>query len=150
MVLVGVLKYPLALIAPLFARPLYGAIENNNGKAVEPRLPDWLSWFGTDDNSLYGDTGHKLRVGDYKSYFGMVQWLWRNGFHGFNYRVIGCPAMPMPERQPGEYFWKREDGYWLYRRFIPVGSKTLELFVGWNLYGVVHGRCKYVCSARIK
>ncbi len=150
MVLVGILKYPLALIAPLFAVVREGQIDNNNGWAVEPRLPGWLSLLGTDDNSLYGDAGHKERVGNYKSYFGMVRWLWRNGFHNFNYTVLGCIALPMPERKEGECYWKREDGYWLYRRYIPVGPKTLELFLGWNLYGAVNGRNKYVCSIRIK
>lgn len=150
MICVGLLKYPLALVAPLFAYPQYGAVDNNKGFAVEPRLPGWFSLLGTDDNSLWGDAGHKARVGDYKSYWGMVQWLWRNGFHNFNYTVLGCPAMHMPERLPTDYYWKRPDGYWLYRRFVPVGSKVLELFFGWNLYGVVNGRCKYVCSIRLK
>ena len=151
MILVGLIKYPLALIAPMFARPQYGAIDNNNGFAVEPRLPGWLRLLGTDDNSLWGDAGHKARVGDYKSYYGVVQWLWRNGFHNFNYSVLGCPALSMPERKPEEYFWKRPDGYWLYRRFIPITyGKKLELFLGWNLYGVVNGRCKYVFSVRLK
>ena len=151
MILVGVMKYPLALIAPLFATMQEGLVDNNNGVAVEPRLPRWLSFFQTDDNSLWGDAGHKARVGDYKSYFGMVQWLWRNGFHNFNYTVLGCPALPMPERTDDVWYWKRPDGYWLYRRFIPITyGKKLELFLGWNLYGVVNGRCKYVFSVRLK
>lgn len=161
LVLVVLGRYPAAPVAVLFHQVREGRLNNNSATGIEPRLPDsrWWRWLDTADNSLYGDDGHKARVGDYTTYWSMVRWLWRNGGHDFNYRVIGCPDLPLWREHPTRqlqlmvgdvYYWLRWDDYWLYRRHITISSKRLELFFGWNLFGVVSGRCKYVCQVRIK
>lgn len=152
MLVFGMISKALAPILPAFREDRHGPIDNNHGTAIEPRLPKWLAWFDTDDNSLYGDHGWKTKhTKDHTSYWGMVGWLLRNGGHGFNYKVIGCRAKPMPERKSGEYFWKRDDGYWLYRRFFKLTeTRFVEVFLGWNLYGTVESRNKYVFQIRIK
>lgn len=152
----GLVNLLLAPVLPLFRELRTGLCENGGYEAVEPRLPSLLSWFDTSDNSLYGDGGWKTEhCPYYRSYFGMVRWLWRNGGHNFNYRVLGAPDNELwrycTTRLPGEYYWKRSDGYWLYRRYFDLfAGRRLEVFLGWNLFGVVHGRCKLVCQIRIR
>lgn len=70
----------LAPVLPLFARDEYGFCDNANAMRTEPRLPSWLSWFMTPDNSLYGDAGWRTEhcPDHWHDYWGMVQWLWRN------------------------------------------------------------------------
>lgn len=152
-------RYPAAPLAVLFRQDRSGALNNNSATGIEPRLPAIWAWLDTADNSLYGDDGHKARVGDYTTYWAMVRWLWRNGGHDFNYRVIGCPDIPawrddlttlLQVAAGATYYWLRWDDYWLYRRHIPIGAKRLELFFGWSLFGVINGRCKYVCQVRLK
>ncbi len=84
-----------ALIAnpflPLFARMEEGKCDNANKTAVEPRLPSWLSWFSTNyDNSLWGDTGWRTKHCPkyWNTYWGMVQWLYRNPCAGFGWSVL--------------------------------------------------------------
>lgn len=80
----------IAPILPLFASRVEGPIDNSNGVAIEPRLPNWLYWFSTNkDNSLYGDAGWRRdHCPKYNTYFGMVKWLWRNPAAGFSWSVL--------------------------------------------------------------
>lgn len=80
--------FTFALIAtpvmPLFRKDSYGAIDNANEYGIEPRLPWYLDWFQTQDNSLWGDNGWQTKhCPEFKTYFGMVKWLWRNPAYGF-------------------------------------------------------------------
>ena len=72
----------------LFAKPRFGKINNNNGYAVEPRLPNWLSWFDTPDNSLLGDENWKDSHNG--KYLSRVAWLYRNSLYGFKWGPIAC------------------------------------------------------------
>lgn len=49
----------IAPILPFFAAMQYGQIDNGSAMDFEPRLPVWLSWFQTPDNSLWGDQTFK-------------------------------------------------------------------------------------------
>lgn len=156
----------LAPVLPLFREWRLGPVDNANAYRVEPRLPWWLTWFDTSDNSLYGDGGWKNEhCKAYDSYFGMVRWLWRNGGHNFNYKVLGCRTGVL-HRRDGCYFTYNDEGFWLYRRFIPlayevwfwkwrvasvgIAGKYLELFFGWNLSGEPDESCKVACQVRIR
>lgn len=76
--------YIIAPVLPLFAKDYSGNSDNGNIIKIEPRLPKYLSWFMTPDNSLWGDNGWQtIHCINYKSYFGMVKWLWRNPAYGF-------------------------------------------------------------------
>lgn len=68
----------------------------------DERLPWWLSYWMTYDNTLAGDYGwqtehwqfrHKL-PGWLGSYVGRVGWLLRNNMYGFAIDVLGCKAQP--------------------------------------------------------
>lgn len=102
----------LAPILPLFAKPLMGWCNNHSYEAVEPRLPTWLNWFMTPDNSLYGDATFQ-ELFPQGSYWSMVHWLWRNPAYSFGLRYIdGNPVY-----YKGDKTIKDNDGAkegWLY------------------------------------
>lgn len=149
MLLFGILNLVLAPFLIYFREERLGWSLNNAMELVEPRLPKWLSWFDTDDNSLYGDGGWQTEhCPNYKSYFGMVRWLWRNGGHNFNYKVLGCRTGIVTQHR--EYFWSNQLGFWKFRRFIPIGSRYLELYFGWNLGGEPDELNKVTCQIRIR
>ena len=78
-----VLANLIAPLLPIFVKPALGLSDNGQALLVEPRLPHWLSWFQTPDNSLYGDKGWQtIHYPDYKSYTGQWLWLVRNSAHG--------------------------------------------------------------------
>lgn len=63
--------------------------------AKQGQLPNWLSWFGTPDNSLDGDDGWRKESRTFlnentklKRYINRCFWLWRNTLYGFNHAVM--------------------------------------------------------------
>lgn len=80
----------LAPVLPLFSTMRDGNLENNNERGVGPRLPLWLAWFDTPDNSLDGDYGWRTKHcrEDWAFYWGHVKWLWRNPANGFSWEVL--------------------------------------------------------------
>lgn len=111
-------------------------------------------WLETIDNDLSGDFGWKtfhLWGGNPLSWINRTRWLWRNGGNTVSYMVLGCDGDPAWNAQQDRalHFWRRPDGYWLYRRFVPLTKRrSMELFFGWNLFAVKFGRCKVVCQIR--
>ena len=88
----NVLAYLLAPVLPLFAVQRLGMSDNNHYRRTEPRLPGWLDWFMTDDNSLAGDAAFAALHGE--SYWSMVKWLWRNPAVGFERNVLSAKISP--------------------------------------------------------
>ena len=135
------LTYPLALVLPLFAKQEMGWVNNATAKAVGPRLPKWLGWFQTWDNSLDGDI-------TFQSFFpscwwSKVHWLWRNLFYGFAVvEFDGSTGMSYSgdlhcdETHYGHILVKGHGLFqWVYtRKFF---SKTLYLNFGWNIRALV-------------
>jgi hypothetical protein len=81
-----VIARPLSVVLALFATQQMGWCDNHSYEAVGPRLPKWLSWFMTPDNSLDGDaTFERLNP---PSYWSQVKWLWRNPAYSFALRYI--------------------------------------------------------------
>lgn len=116
-----------------------------------------FKWLETIDNDLSGDDAWKnLRLWgtDPLSFINRTRWLWRNGGNYVNYMVFGVDgnAIWNSEQDRNKYYWRRPDGYWLYRRFVnlPLTTRKLELFFGWNLFSIKNGRCKLVCQVRIR
>jgi hypothetical protein len=79
----------LSPILPLFAKYEMGWCDNHSYQAIEPRLPSWLNWFMTPDNSLYGDYAFKKINGT--SYLAQVKWLIRNPAYSFGLRYLRSP-----------------------------------------------------------
>ena len=79
----------LAPVLPLFRQNAYGWCDNHSYEDFGPRLPKWLNWFMTPDNSLDGDaTFYRLNP---PSYFSQVKWLWRNPAYSFALRYLTAP-----------------------------------------------------------
>lgn len=86
MIVVWALTWLFAPVLVLFAKKELGNTSNNTEQAVEYRLPSWLSWFQTPDNSLDGDNGWKTEHWQWRfklpswlaTYVGHIGWLWRN------------------------------------------------------------------------
>lgn len=140
--LVGtILTFPLAFFLPLFATGQYGWINNATAKATEPRLPFWLNWFQTWDNSLWGDNGFK--ESHKSSWWSEVQWLWRNPFYGFAVKTFdGSTGMTYSgdlatsETHYGHILVTGHGLFqWVYTR--KLGSKTLYINLGWNIRALV-------------
>ena len=79
----------------LFAKMQDGLINNNNGSGVQPRLPSWLRWFQTTDNSLFGDYGWQTEhcINYWGCYLGMVMWIMRNPAHFFRLNTLGANVL---------------------------------------------------------
>lgn len=109
-----------------------------------------FNWLETIDNDLSGDKGWKeehLAGNDVLSDWNRTRWLWRNGGNALNYGALGCDFQEYTTQQT---YWKRDDGYWIFRKFWQVSStRQLEVFLGWALYGPQLKRCKFVCTIRL-
>ena len=144
-----VLANLIAPILPLFAKPSLGQSNNGIETLVEPRLPKWLSWFMTPDNSLYGDKGWQtIHYPNYKSYTGQWLWLVRNNAHGlvngplaarFNslsdIKHEGNPWLHKsnPEHV-GQKFYATCGNYFQYMtvRKIPTINRAIFFNIGWQ------------------
>lgn len=124
----------LAPVLPLFAVERLGRSDNNKYLRVEPRLPLWLAWFDTPDNSLRGDArwDREHTFG----YLSMVGWLLRNRVYGFNWTVLS-----LPEGHPSAWQWHRK---FYFKTFY------LDLNFGWMLDNIENGRAMFMFSPRIK
>lgn len=87
--LITLIAVVLAPILPIFAVQKDGWLDNHSIWGIGPRLPTWLNWFMTPDNSLDGDATFQAING--RSYWAKVKWLWRNPAYSFALRYIQAP-----------------------------------------------------------
>lgn len=130
-----------------------GPVNNNNGRANEPRLPLSLADYDTPDNSLWGDDGwktkHSVALGlDYKEPEGMAAWLCRNPCYGLGWTKLGAPvnentkftvygntSIDNESGKTGILFIKSSEGYWELKvvfRWLWF-SKGMQITLGWLL-----------------
>jgi hypothetical protein len=140
--LIGVvLTYPLALLIVLFKSDQAGWCDNGTRWATEPRLQQWLSAWQTPDNSLYGD--QTFQQTHSHTWWGYVQWLWRNPFYGFAVKYlhgtegmtyagdINCDATHVGTiRVNGQ-------GLWQYNSYQPIFGKMICFNFGHNIRALV-------------
>lgn len=139
MSLIAFIAMPLLV---LFARPKEGRILNNSTTGIEPKLPSWLSWFDTFDNSLLGDSNwrekHTGKYGD------KLSWLYRNTLYGFKRDALGVSVFgeeltfsgdPAVNTNNGVYgvFKGKMGKAWQYKRILKLGPKRLSIDLGWIL-----------------
>jgi hypothetical protein len=130
---------------PVFATMQEGPVNDNNGVGTEPRLPSYLSWFMTEDNSLLGDGGFK-ETHDC-GYWSQVAWLYRNSAYGFERSVLAAKI------KPGDRIYSEGDRfvqdkpmgragtfrvfigeYWSYDRIIQITkTQCMKISLGWKL-----------------
>lgn len=163
-----VLGFVLWPILPAFAVNRYGHVDNNNGYAVEPRLPLWLAWFDTPDNSLLGDDGWRtIHCPYWDSYWGQARWLLRNCSVGFSRSVLakyvyrkdlilsGDPNISVDRGIYGVFKASDRNGHWQYKRVFRLFNKNIGLNFGWNIDPMVKDLsevdlCHYKVSIKIK
>lgn len=156
-------------ILPLFAVDRFGWGNNGSEWTIEPRLPKWLAWFDTPDNSLWGDTGWRTIhcVDGWNKYKGMALWLLRNSSTGFSRSVLARTVYQSeisytgdlnvtPDR-PGILATLRVTAgkVWQYKKAFSIFGKIIGLNFGWQINSMITEKkfsdsCHYKVSIKIK
>ena len=141
-----VISIPLAPILVLFARPILGWCDNHSYEAVEPRLPSWLDWFMTPDNSLNGDATFQTMFPP-GQWWSQVHWLWRNPAYSFALRYLGTPYTTsvqgdktIKDNDNAKAGWCKVsvNGLFQFTLVTPIGfSRCIYVNLGWNIRGLV-------------
>lgn len=154
---------------PIFATYREGWSDNGSRWFNEPRLPLWLSWFDTPDNSLWGDTGWQtIHCKDkWNTYWGMALWLFRNSSVGFSRTVLAKKIFRQDVKYSGDPYvsstnsiygtFKATDnkGHWQYKKVFPLLNKNIGLNFGWQIDPMIKdlsdvNLCHYKVSIKIK
>jgi len=159
---VQLFAYLITPLLPLFAVKRMGWCDNHRYREYDIRLPIWLSWFDTPDNSLFGDANWAARH-PCETYSDQVAWLYRNSLYGFKWSVIAAPNNPKVctviegptnldyhTKTYGVMRITRTDGYWQYKCVKPFMGKILVLNMGWLLDDPSQEKALFMCSPRIK
>lgn len=131
---IQVLTYSITPLLPLVSEYRIGWCNNNHYLAESHRLPVWLSWFDTPDNSLCGD--QKWEQTHDCGYWSKVAWLYRNSLYGFKWTVLSLPA-----GHPDAWQWHKK---FYFKHFY------LDLNFGWMLDNIETGRAMFHFSPRLK
>jgi len=156
---IQIVAWIITPVLPLFSVLREGWSDNHRVKAVEPRLPLWLSWFDTPDNSLFGDENYRREHGG--GYWSQVAWLYRNSLYGFKWTVLSCPVIlarsvegdPFIDyhvRRYGTLFITQMNGYWQYKIVKPFFGKIFVGNFGWLLDDTSQTRALFMFSPRLK
>ncbi len=144
--LLTLLAVLIAPVLPLLASNQEGWLDNHAKWGFGPRLPTWLSWFQTPDNSLDGDATFEQLNGI--SYWSKVKWLWRNPCYAFALRYLTNPYYTVVK---GDKTIKDNDNakegwcivqanglfQFVFVRRIGSTSRAIYINVGWNIRGLV-------------
>jgi len=151
--------YLITPILPLLVVHRECWTDNGSVWAEGWKLPKWLSWFDTPDNSLLGDSRWMAdHTGDYWS---MVCWLYRNSLYGFKWTIL---AMDVQDTQivtgnsnigyQGSRFGvlhiRQPNGAWQLKIVKPILGKIFEGNFGWLLDDTTKQRALFMFSPRIK
>lgn len=155
MLAVTVLTFPLAFVLPFFADYRDGLLDNATKTGMGWRLPNWLSWFSTSDNSLDGDEGWRTEHWQWRfklpaalaTYVGRVGWLWRNPGYGYGAEfLVGEPIVATITGDKDVNDDPGREGWCLVRcqdlfQFVWVKristAKSIYCVFGWNVKGLV-------------
>lgn len=131
----------LAPVLPLLASEQAGWLDNHAKWDVGPRLPTWLSWFQTPDNSLDGDATFERLNGI--SYWAKVKWLWRNPCYAFAIRYLTNPYYTVvkgdktiKDNDNAKAGWclVHANGLFQFVLVTPIGnSRCIYVNLGWNI-----------------
>ena len=132
-------------ILPLFATQQDGWLDNHAKWGVGPRLPKWLNWFMTPDNSLDGDATFESINGI--SYWSKVKWLCRNPAYSFGLRYLNNPYYTqvsgdktIKDNDNAKAGWclVHANGLFQFTSVTPIGfSRCIYVNLGWNIRGLV-------------
>jgi len=144
--LITLLAVILAPILPIFASTQDGWNDNHSYWGPGPRLPKWLSWFQTPDNSLDGDA--TFQANNPPSYWSKVKWLWRNPAYAFALRnlvapyattVAGDPTIKDNDNAKEGWCLVHANGLFQFTcvKRIFSSSRCIYINLGWNIRGLV-------------
>jgi hypothetical protein len=143
--LITLLAVILAPVLPLFATQQDGWLDNHSVWGIGPRLPKWLNWFMTPDNSLDGDATFQQING--KSYWAKVKWLWRNPAYSFALRYLHNPYYTkvqgdstIKDNDNAKAGWclVHANGLFQFTSVTPIGySRCIYINLGWNIRALV-------------
>ena len=135
----------LAPVLPMLATAQEGWLNNHAKWGFGPRLPTWLSWFQTPDNSLDGDATFEQLNGI--SYWAKVKWLWRNPCYAFAIRYLNNPYYTqvsgdktIKDNDNAKAGWclVHANGLFQFTFVAPIGfSRCFYCNLGWNVRGLV-------------
>ena len=135
----------LAPVLPMLATAQEGWLDNHAKWGFGPRLPTWLSWFQTPDNSLDGDATFEQLNGI--SYWAKVKWLWRNPCYAFAIRYLSNPYYTqvsgdktIKDNDNAKAGWclVHANGLFQFTVVAPIGfSRCFYCNLGWNVRGLV-------------
>ena len=122
-----------------------GWLDNHSVWGIGPRLPTWLNWFMTPDNSLDGDETFQRING--RSYWSKVKWLWRNPAYSFALRYITVPYTTsvagdktIKDNDNAKAGWclVHANGLFQFTLVAPIGfSRCIYINLGWNVRALV-------------
>jgi len=135
-----------APVMPLFATQQDGWLDNHSIWGIGPRLPKWLNWFMTPDNSLDGDATFQQING--RSYWAKVKWLWRNPAYSFALRYLNAPyetavsgdkTIKDNDNAKAGWCFVRANGLFQFRfiKRIASSDRCILVNLGWNIMGLV-------------
>jgi len=134
----------LAPVLPIFAVQKTW-LDNHSTWGIGPRLPTWLNWFQTPDNSLDGDYTFQQING--RGYWAKVKWLWRNPAYSFGLRYLytpytttvkGDPTIKDNNNAKEGYCFIQSNNLFLYRLVLCIfnSNKCIYINIGWNIAGL--------------
>jgi len=143
--LITLLAVIFAPILPVFAKNTYGWLDNGSKEGFGPRLPKWLNWFQTWDNSLDGDA--TFEAANPPSYWSKVKWIVRNPAPSFGIRTLNAPYQTSYKGDPtikdndnakaGRLLVKA-NGLFQFAWIIPIGfSRCIYINLGWNIRALI-------------
>ena len=143
--LTTIAAYIFAPVLPLFATQQNGWCDNNGHYGVGPRLPSWLNWFMTPDNSLDGD--HTFLTANGYGYWSQVKWLWRNPAYSCGLRYLNNPylttikgnnAIKDNDNAISGWVLVNANGLFQFVAIVPIGlSRCIMVNLGWNIRALV-------------
>ena len=143
--LATILSVVLSPVLPVFAFEQYGPLDNGSKQGFGPRLPGWLSWFQTPDNSLDGDaTFERLNP---PCYWSKIKWLCRNPGCGFQVKFLTAPYVTTVSGDPtirdndnarAGWCTVHANGLFQFKWIQPIGFKRcIYCNFGWNIMTLV-------------
>ena len=135
----------LSPILPLFSSEQYGWLDNGAKEGFGPRLPVWLDWFQTWDNSLDGDA--TFMANNPPSYLSKIKWIVRNPAPSVALRTLTAPfnasykgdnSIRDNDNAKAGWVFVRATDTFQFAFIIPIGFKRcIYVNLGWNIRALV-------------
>jgi len=142
---ITLLALVIAPVLPLFANQQEGWLDNHSSWGVGPRLPTYLGWFMTPDNSLDGDaTFAQLNP---PCYLSQIKWLIRNPAYAFGLRylvplyitaIYGDKTIKDNDNAKAGWCFIKANGLFQFTVIAPIGfARCIYINLGWNIRALV-------------